>query len=96
MEKNIRFTKEDLEKNYTSPCGCPIYTAMKRARIPVRSVSPMFWKFSKKEDGQKIRIEFGPELQKVSDILADACNSVDKKTLALRDSLLGKSFKVSY
>ncbi len=91
MEKTITFTKGDLEKNYTSPCGCSIYTAMKRARIPVLSVTPEFWRLPVNRC-----IAFGLELQEASDILADACNSRDEKALALRDSLLGKSFVISY
>lgn len=96
MEKTITFTEEDLELNYTSPCGCSIFTAMKRVRIPVYSVGPENWTFRKKDGRVGRRVEFSTGLLRASTVLAAACGSKDKKKLAQRDTLAGKSFKVTY
>ena len=96
MDKKITFNEEDLKKNFTSPCGCSIFTAMKRAEIPVFTVGPENWTFQRKDGRMGRCIQFSPELREASSILAIASNSEDKKALARRDSLAGRSYNISY
>jgi len=88
MNKLITFTKSDLKKKYGDIYGCPIYSAMKRAGIPIDHVGGTFWS----QIGFDTH-DFSKVLTKVSTFLAKT--SLPSRVKA-RQKLIGKSFRIAW
>ena len=70
MFKMITFNKTDMKRNYMATEGCSIFTAMKRAGVPVRSVGGDGWY----DTIGSVDHMFSKTLKRVSDVLVGSIN----------------------
>ena len=104
MFKMITFTKTDMKRNFMDNQGCPIFTAMKRAGVPVHTVGASFWIDNglNKEDLfglhqlKTIKRSFSKKLREVSGVLAESYRYSSPTRMKTREKFIGKSFKVAY
>jgi len=91
MTKTITFTKGDLTREFISAGGCPIYTTLVRAGVPVLWVGDDNWRNSSGENHK-----FSRRLNQASNFLADTDYPSAAKKLRLRKKLVGKSYRITY
>ena len=88
----IKFTKENLARDWTNAHGCPIFCALKDAGVPVSFVKPWYW-VSTGVSGAKTVHGFSRELQTASDLLCSTHSSWFRNAIR-RWKLEGKEFVV--
>ncbi len=93
MFKMITFNKADMKGSYMDTIGCPIYSAMKRAGIPVTIVGGDSWYTG---DINRQEHDFSKKLNAASIVLADSCAVDSEKSMKMKKKLIGKSFKIAY
>ena len=92
MFKMITFNKADMKRNYMATEGCSIFTAMKRAGVPVRSVGGGAWY----DTIGSVDHMFSKTLLRVSDVLVNSINLPPQIMMKKRAHLIGKSVKVAW
>jgi len=92
MFKMITFTKADMKRNFMATEGCSIFSAMKRAGVPVRSVGGNGWYDTISSEDHT----FSKALKRVSNVLVGSINLPLKIMMEKRASLIGKSIKVAW
>ena len=92
MFKMITFNKTDMKRNYMATEGCSIFTAMKRAGVPVRSVGGDGWY----DTIGSVDHMFSKTLKRVSDVLVGSINLPPQIMMKKRAHLIGKSVRVAW
>lgn len=88
MLQYFTFKQSDFKKLFTDPQDCSIFTAMKRAGIPVDRVSVTYAVF--KVNNSNLFVPFNRELQEASNLLLRTCHVGQH----LRRALLGTVFTI--